>query len=339
MARPLRIQYQNAYYHTTCRGNAREIIFLDDQDRKTFLTLLESSSLTYGVEVFCYVLMNNHFHLVLKTPRGNLSEFMRHFNISYTSFFNRRQARVGHLYQGRYKAFLIEADRYLLEVSRYVHLNPIRTQEKEKIKPKERLSLLKSYPWSTFSGYFRNDKRESFINYREVLSYLGGDTPSSRRKYITFVLEGLKREIANPIDTSRGHSILGSDSFVEGLKDRFLAQDAISREQPELRRLKSLSLSPEEVIESILHLTGRSSREVVAKSARGSERAIALELLYRYCELSQDEIGEIMGGVNYTAVSLARKRLKNRMAKDKELVRRFDEIEDTLLKTKAKSKM
>jgi putative transposase len=106
MTRALRILYANAYYHVTCRGNERKAIFRDDTDRSLFLDKLNSSREIYGVEIHCYVLMNNHFHLVVETPRGNLSEFMRHFNISYTAAFNRRHRRVGHLYQGRYKAIL-----------------------------------------------------------------------------------------------------------------------------------------------------------------------------------------------------------------------------------------
>ena len=108
MARPLRIQFENAYYHVTCRGNAQQAIFKGDTDRLPFLDLLKRSSEIYHVEILSYVLMPNHFHLLVKTLRANLQEFMRHFNISYTSYFNHRHKRSGHLYQGRYKSFLID---------------------------------------------------------------------------------------------------------------------------------------------------------------------------------------------------------------------------------------
>jgi len=116
MARALRIQYPGAFYHVTCRGNERRDIFLGKPDQEVFLEKLAISSDTYNVPILAYVLMTNHFHLLLTTPDGNLSEFMRHFNISYTAFFNKQHKRVGHLYQGRYKAFLVDADNYLLEV-------------------------------------------------------------------------------------------------------------------------------------------------------------------------------------------------------------------------------
>jgi len=215
MARPLRIQYPNAYYHVTCRGNAKEDIFSDNEDRKIFLTLLHRSVITLEVEILSYVLMNNHFHLLLKTPRGNLSEFMRHFNISYTSYFNRHHNRVGHLYQGRFKAFLIEADSYLLEVSRYVHLNSVRTHEHEKMPLKEKLSFLRSYAWNSLPGYIKKDKREPCVNYKEILSYLGGDTPSACKQYTAFVLEGLRQRLADPFIIAKGHGIIGRSLFVE----------------------------------------------------------------------------------------------------------------------------
>src|SRR3972149_606292 len=103
MARPLRIQYEGALYHVTCRGNERKSIFKDDLDKKVFLGLLSDGLKTYHIILFCYVLMDNHFHLLLETPLANLSEFMRWFNITYTSHYNRRHKRSGHLYQGRYK--------------------------------------------------------------------------------------------------------------------------------------------------------------------------------------------------------------------------------------------
>ena len=126
MARPLRISYPNAFYHVTCRGNDRRAIFRDDHDRGRFLERLQSAVEIFGVRVHAYVLRSNHFHLIVQTPRANLSEFMRQFNISYTGDYNRYHRRVGHLYQGRFKAMVVDKDSYLLELSRYVHLNPIR---------------------------------------------------------------------------------------------------------------------------------------------------------------------------------------------------------------------
>src|SRR4030067_3297732 len=149
MARPLRIQYSGAVYHVTCRGNERKEIFKDDRDRKRFLGILAYSSKIYNIKIFSHFLMENHFHLLVETPLGNLGEFMRHFNITYTGYYNRRHKRVGHLYQGRYKSILIDKQEYLSILSRYIHLNPIRTEQMKKKTGKEKVNYLMRYKWSS----------------------------------------------------------------------------------------------------------------------------------------------------------------------------------------------
>lgn len=178
MARQLRIQYEDACYHITCRGNAREDIFRDNADRTAFLELVARSSEIYQVHVLAFVLMTNHFHLVIKTPLANLPEFMRHFNISYTSYFNRIHRRVGHLYQGRYKSFVIDADNYLMEATRYVHLNPVRMRKNENLSLLEQRKCLGAYRWSSYPDYIRKTTRHPWLcqveYHEEILSCFGG---------------------------------------------------------------------------------------------------------------------------------------------------------------------
>lgn len=112
MSRPLRIQYAGAFYHVTSRGNERKDIFKGDRDRERFLNYLESAAQRYGAIFHCYCLMNNHYHLLIETPDSNLSQIMQHINGSYTTYFNIRRKRAGHLFQGRYHAILVEADAY-----------------------------------------------------------------------------------------------------------------------------------------------------------------------------------------------------------------------------------
>lgn len=133
MARPLRIQFPGAFYHVTCRGNEHRQIFRHSDDQLRFLQLLRESLETYRVILYAYVMMSNHFHLVVQTVCANLSEFMRRFNICYTRWFNYHHRTCGHLYQGRYKAYLVDADNYLLQLSRYVHLNPVRVATRRKL--------------------------------------------------------------------------------------------------------------------------------------------------------------------------------------------------------------
>jgi YD repeat-containing protein len=192
MARPLRILYPNAFYHVTCRGNDRQVIFRDDHDRRRFLERLRSASVIFSVRVHAYVLMSNHFHLIVETPKANLSEFMRQFNISYTSYYNRRHRRIGHLYQGRFKAILVDQDSYLLELSRYVHLNPIRIRSKAQRSESERIREISRYRWSSLPGYVDGKRKDSWITYEAVLGYVG----ESRHKYAGFVEEGIRQGIA-----------------------------------------------------------------------------------------------------------------------------------------------
>jgi len=168
MTRPLRIQYPGAVYHVTCRGNERRNTFQSDEDRETFLRILFKSLNIYSVKLHAYVLMDNHFHLLVETPLGNLGEFMRHFNITYTGYFNRRHRRVGHLYQGRYKSILVEKEAYLSILSRYIHLNPIRVKRLAKSTEKEKIEELFRYTWSSLSGYLDKLKREVMIDYTRL---------------------------------------------------------------------------------------------------------------------------------------------------------------------------
>ena len=209
MARPLRIEYPHAHYHVTCRGNDRRNIFRDDDDREVFLDRLRKSLEIYGVRLHAYVLLNDHFHMVADTPGANLSDFMRHFNVAYTSFFNRRHRRTGHLYQGRFKAILIQPDAWLLALSRHVHMNPVRTGRRKRRGVPEQVGQLWQYRWSSLGGYVSARRRESWVCYDEVLSHVD----HSRQRYGRFVQDGLERAVSSPWKDLRGQVILGDDRF------------------------------------------------------------------------------------------------------------------------------
>jgi len=330
MARPLRIQYPDAYYHVTCRGNERRKIFRGEQDRKSFLERLALSLEIYEVSLFCYVLMDNHFHLLVMTPKGNLSEFMRHFNVSYTCAFNRRHRRVGHLYQGRYKAFLIDADNYLLALSRYIHLNPVRLKAFEKKMADEKWAELSRFGWSSLSGYLFSTKREAFVDYETVLSQTGGDSRKGRQGYRNFILSGLEGELENPLELGRGHGIVGGKDFLDWVKGKLLDGQRRRREQPALREL-ARELDPEAVVERFSALTGIAREELCRKGKQSVERAMLMELIYRFCQISQPEIGKLVGGLDYAAVSQARGRLHKRLAQDEQVRKRFQQIHSSLL--------
>lgn len=209
MARPLRLEFAGALYHVTSRGNRREMIYETDKDRQTFLCVLDDVCETFNWVCHAYCLMGNHYHLMIETPEGNLSQGMRQLNGVYTQTFNRHHGRVGHVFQGRYKAILVEKEGYLLELARYIVLNPVRA------------SMVYSavdWPWSSYRatiGYASDLKR---LHTDWLLSAFGGRRNAAIKAYERFVAEG-KHQSA-PWCKLRHQIYLGSEQFVEAMQKR-----------------------------------------------------------------------------------------------------------------------
>ena len=328
MARPLRIQYPGAVYHITNRGNERKAIFRDDNDRQRFLEILAQSVDTYQVVIHSFVLMSNHYHLLAETPLGNLAEFMRHFNITYTSHFNRRHKRVGHLFQGRYKSVLIDKESYLSAVSKYIHLNPVKVRGLQSKPADEKLRYLFAYQWSSLPGFANKKKRDKWVEYGVVLQEYGGDNALGRKEYLQQLEAGVTKGI--PIQEKViGQSILGDARFVARIKETFL-DSSKDREQPALGIVHSY-LAKEKILAQIAVATQKTVDEVI--KSKGETRQIAMDLLYRLGGMKNKEIGEMLG-VDYSTVSLNRKRLKEKRYIDKELNLAISAIENILSKKK-----
>jgi REP element-mobilizing transposase RayT len=325
VTRPLRILIPGGFYHVTCRGNDRRAIFGDDGDRSLFLEKLRGSLANYQVDCHAYVLMGNHFHLLVSTPKSNLSEFMRHFNISYTAAFNRRHGRVGHLYQGRYKAILVDQDSYLLELSRYVHLNPIRIKSYRGSGVGERIRYLERYSWSSLAGYLKSANKQPWVHYDMVLGQVGG----SRKKYGEFITDGIAHGYDTPWDRITGQVVLGQERFVDTIKNK-LAAGRTMREQPAARAFAARGAV--EIVREVCKRFGVKENEITGKRSglHRDKRAVAMEMLYRHGQLSQAAIGKILGGLDYTTVSRERKRLRDSAQQDKRLGAAMREIEEQL---------
>jgi REP element-mobilizing transposase RayT len=330
MARPLRIQYPGAYYYVSCRGIEQKKIFRNTQDQKIFLEKLSLSLDIYDVSLLAYVCMPKHFHLLVNTPKGNLSEFMRHFNVSYTSVFNRRHRRAGNLYQGRYKAFLIDADHYLLEVSRYIHIIPLLFKAFSKRGVKEKWDALLRHKPSSLLGFFSIGKRMGFINYKPVLDYLGRDDRKGRQRYRQFIKKGIEQQIENPLELGKGDGIVGAAEFIKSVKREFLEGGVSKRVRPAWGALNE-AFKPEEFIEHFARLIRRRKGDICRRGEKSLERKMLMELLYRLCQMTQPEIGRLVGGIDYSAVSRARKILQVRMDREPKLKQRFDQLGDQLL--------
>ena len=329
MARALRIQFEGALYHVTSRGNEKREIVRDDSDRARFLETLELSLNTYQVLLYCYILMENHYHLLVETPHGNISEFMRHFNITYTSYYNKRHNRVGHLYQGRYKSILVDKDNYLTILSRYIHLNPIRVEQLIGTPAKEKERYLKQYPWSSLLGYINEGKKSPLIDYTLILSEYGGDNPDGRMSY----WKQIRRDIADGLEVKSkvvGKSVLGGDEFVKWVKNTFVTRAANRREIPSLRGILRYR-SKDELLKVISNETDKTEREIIKE--KGQLRQIAMELLFRYGGLKGVEIARLMD-LDYSTVSKERKRLRESMEKDAELRRLVERIERKFVNSK-----
>ncbi len=325
MARPLRIEYPHAHYHVTCRGNDRRHVFRDDDDRRAFLERLRRSLEIYEVRLHSYVLMNNHFHLVVDTPKANLSEFMRHFNVAYTSYFNRRHRRTGHLYQGRFKAILLQPDAWLLAVSRHVHINPVRTPRLRRGIVPEQVRQLWLYPWSSLGGYVSARRRESWVHYEEVLSRVG----NSRRRYGRFVQDALEQGVSSPWKELRGQVILGDDRFWASSRQRWAGMTGSAGQAtlpPPTPRLEPTRITAEAA--RYFDLTPERLRRKRGRCR--DQRGILMELLYRHGRLTQQAIGAHLGGLDYTAVSHERRRVRERMAQSEVMTNWWRELDSAL---------
>jgi REP element-mobilizing transposase RayT len=308
-------------YHLTNRGNERKTIFQDDWDRQKFLRILEQSVETYSIVLHGFVLMKNHWHLLAQTPLGNLSEFMRHFNITYTSHYNRSHNRSGHLYQGRYKSFLVDKETYLTTVSRYIHLNPVRISGFKKMEIEEKFHYLCVYKWSSLPGYIDQSKKSDFINYDSVLAEFGGDNPTGRQRYRQQIAEDLEAgpEIKNRIV---GQSILGSDDFVSRVKEKYVAAGK-DRERPSVGRVHR-HISQEAVLAIVEQQIGM--QQVLYTT--GTTRQIAMTMLYKYAGMNNREIGDLLD-IDYSTVSQGRSRLRKKVAEEKHirsLVQRIEQL-------------
>ncbi len=207
MSRPLRIEFPNALYHVTARGDRREDIFEDDEDRNLFLETLGEVITQFNWVCYAWCLMDNHYHLLIQTPDGNLSKGMRQLNGVYTQASNRRHKRVGHLFQGRFKAILVDGDAYLLELSRYVVLNPVRARMTRKPD---------SWPWSSYRASVGLALAPDWLAVDGLLALFAKRRSLAQERYAQFVLEGIKAK--SPWDDLKGQVFLGDEGFVKRMQ-------------------------------------------------------------------------------------------------------------------------
>ena len=255
MTRPLRIEYPGAVYHITSRGNAYQDIFLDDTDRDKFLEVLKQTVERFNWLCHAYCLMTNHYHLLIETVDPTLSRGMRQLNGVYTQAFNRRYERIGHVFQGRYKAILVEKETYLLELARYIVLNPVRAKMVKK--PEE-------WKWSSYRATAGLSSAPSFLTVDWILSQFHNERKKAQRLYREFVSEGVGK---SPWDELRGQIYLGSAGFIENIPKPGAGLSEVPRKQRLLKRIPldeifAGAVTTDEGIFKAYHEHGYTMREI-----------------------------------------------------------------------------
>jgi len=309
LARQLRIEYPGAYYHVFSRGNQKQPIYLSEDDCFFFLKCLREAHEKFGVIVHVYCLMPNHYHLILETPQGNLSSIMHFLNTTYTLYFNTKHKRCGHLFQGRFKSILIEAQSYAQELSKYIHLNPVRSGIVE---------LPEQYPWSSYEQYRGSAMPEKWLETAFILSLFGEHTEEARKAYLEFVIEGIGKEVPASIKDSVRKGILGSEEFISRIKKEYLGDklNKPDREKPQLRKLrKKLDLSL--VLSISERILGARNRWLFP---------IAIMIGHKSTALKLKEIGEFFS-LSISGVSNACSRARAAIASNATLANAVEEIE------------
>lgn len=272
MARPLRLEFAGALYHVMARGNRRAPIYLDDADFTQFLTGLGEVCERFNWLTHAYCLMHNHYHLLIETPDANLSRGMRQLNGVYSQRFNRRHGKTGHLFQGRYKAILVQKGSYLLELSRYIVLNPVRAR----LAP-----AAQDWRWSSYPAAVGRAATPEWLETDWLLAQFGEQRQAAVAAYARFVAAGVNA--SNPLDEVRHQLLLGDDAFVaqfEGLRSA--------------ERLKEISRAQRRPL----------ARPLAAYAAAHPRRDLAMAQAYRSGAYSMREIAEYFG-VHYMTVSRA----------------------------------
>lgn len=315
MARSLRLSFDDACYHITSRGNRKENIFYTDHDRLVFLRKLSETLRKYSIICYAYCLMDNHYHLFLKTPSANISEGMHYLNTSYTNWFKAEHAIVGVIFQGRYKSVLVDEDSYVKVLSAYIHLNPLRAGI---------VKDLSEYKWSSYLDYEGRKKSIERLDTEFILNQFGEDIGSARRRYREFVLSNRDRE--SPLKDSYRGIALGGEAYIEKIKER-ISSVGRQREITETR-LEDRHI-PEEIMELMMDKLQIEREEIFSKKRGNVYRKLALYLIRSRTRLSLKEIGEVFK-MDYAAVSQTVKRFEGLMEKDKAARKIKDEIESEL---------
>ena len=333
MARQLRIEYPGAIYHVTVRGNAQQDIFRDETDHRLLNARLAESTRTYQVRLYLFCLMDNHFHLVLETPGANLGRFMQSVLTGYTVCYNLRHRCHGHLTQGRYGARLVSGDEYLLKLSRYVHLNPVKVKGKITQLLPERMEHLRTYAWSSYRSYIGLAKRLEWVDCGPMLALMGGRDKERMERYRCFVETGVAADDEEFMRAmSRSARSIGRDDFREWVDKRHveLLKDRRHPEDVTLRRDMGRRPDPGTVLAAVASAAGTTVEGLKARRRSWIWKGIAAMLLVTQAGLTRRECAHWLGVRAGAVVSYQIKRAGVMLKANARLARRVARLESQL---------
>jgi REP element-mobilizing transposase RayT len=292
MARQLRIEFEGAFYHVTSRGNLRDKIYFQDRDREKFLEILERTRERYSYLLHAYALMDNHYHLLIETPMANISQIMQNINTSHTVYINRKYHRSGHLFQGRFKGIIVDKEEYLVTLSRYIHLNPVRAKRVQR--PEE-------YRWSSYNAYINAKGKSLLVDTEDTLNCFSNRHNTAIKKYKEFV-EAEVDEKDNPFNDVEAGILLGTDRFKERIKE-YLDNIKSDDEVPQVKRLKE-KIPIDRVIKICSNYYGKTHEDLLRRKKGKRERQVAIYLAKALSGGKNVEIGSYFG-IKAPAVSVA----------------------------------
>ena len=309
MARPYRLQGENCLYHITSRGDDRKKIFISDYDFNKFLEYLLIAKGKYNFHLYAYCLMSNHYHIFIETRQPNLSRIMQYLNSSYTTYYNTKRKKTGHLFHGRFKAIMVDGDSYFLELTRYIHLNQVRAKM---------VDLPQDYKWSSFKGYIK-PKTDKYIDYDKIDRYVK-IKPASYREFVLSPVAGAK----NIFDQVYAGFFLGKISFIK---------DKIAELRPQVetgdfahkRRINAVASINDIIIKAERVFNESKDRIIAKKHSHSNTRKVIIHVARRLTELTNKQIGNYFG-ISDTAVIKADNNIAALSKEDKGLKRKIDEI-------------
>lgn len=299
------------------RGNANEKIFLNNRDREKFLEYLEVAVERFSLTMHSYCLMDNHYHLLVETPEANISKAMHWLNVSYAVYFNIKRERRGHLFQGRFKAIIINADEYLKVLSRYIHLNPVRAKLVDK--PDD-------YRWSSYNALIGKVEQPEWLETNALLHYFHKTRKRAMLLFRKFCEEGNAEKHKNPSKDAVHGFILGNNNFVKRIQEKLLSSKVNENEIPQLRKIK-LRPTLETVVEEVSKEFGAQVAAILGTGKkRNKAREAAIYLSQLHTGLTGKEIGEYFGQVSGARISMVFKKIKSDVEANTALKKKIEKL-------------